>query len=285
MSKLAVIEDIIKKSKLEVEKYSFLKNCVNWNSIEKQLKKNLNLVSFRSKDTPLNFLEALLRPELISGNVIDYKLNIKLLDNCLSVLSNSMSINEIKSFSDKISNLNNTMFWDLGPELFVAYALKQNNHRVKLGFPLKPIKKGFTPPDTDVAIMSGQTEPSWLIDATSPILDEKKDFHLITDSDEAMPMEDDPKAVIDFLIQKIVDKYEKKFLMFEKDFPNTKFAIVLTTTKCDQIMWKLGLIKTPININDSVLNEYKNLGYAVAGRFMNHNGIPILDKVLEYNVV
>jgi hypothetical protein len=278
-----ILTEIISKAQSISQQYYFLTKLIDWESIAEQLTKNLSLYSNDHKEKPLNILEALLRPSIGYASVYDPKINLLVLEEGLKTLYPILNENDKHCFSSKISNLSNTAFWDTAPEIWLAASLHKSGQKVILDFPLTKPKRGYTPPNADVAIVDVNKNVIWLIDVFSPVLDKERDYELILDeSDGATYFGNYPEKAISWFADKLALKYKKKFSAFCESFPKAKIALFLSVTKSDMISIHFTRTRIPVIMHDERLMNCKNLTYAMAGRFQNNNGKLSLLKLAEF---
>lgn len=279
-------EQIILKAKVESDKYSFLNNIIDWDSIEKQLSKNISLFTSQDKNEPLNLVEALLRPHFNVVNVFDYRSNLRLLNDSLSAIWKNINQNDKSSLSSKVSNLSNTSFWDTATELWLAKKFIGNNDLVKLEYPFLQSKKGFTPPNADVAILDNSNKPIWLIECVAPTLENGFEDLVFQENDNLIL---EPIKAINWILFNLNKKFILKFEPYLRQFPNIKIAIIISVIKADDISGHLNdltkIPKLPIVINQKINCMHPNLSFGTALRFQEINNNIDAIRLLEYVVV
>ncbi|MDP2364199.1 MAG: hypothetical protein Q8M94_10575 [Ignavibacteria bacterium] len=276
-------EEIIIKAKTEANKYSFINNIIDWNSIEKQLSKNLSLFTPQNKRKPLNLIEALLRPHFNVGNVFDYKSNLRLLNDSLNSIWVKINQADKENITSKLSNLSNTSFWDTAIELWLAKKFVGNNNTVKLEYPLTQSRKGFTSPNSDVAILDEENKPRWLIECISPTLDNGFEDLIFQDSKNLIL---EPAKAINWILFNLNKKFILKFEPHLRSLSNVKIAIIISVIKADDISGHLNdltkIPKLPVIVKQIINCMHPNLSFGTAIRFQEINDKLDVIKLLEY---
>jgi|GEM_PF-6272780 hypothetical protein len=259
--------EIVNECKERIKGLESLSSAINWNSIEAQLRKNPNLYLETPKiGTPLNLVESIMRPYPCFGNSFNYKLNLEALNSSIEALSDILDQKEKKNISDKISNLSNTSFWDTMVELWFAKELKDQKLKIRLDYPLTECKKSKTPPNADIAIIDQNDEPILLIDCLCPTLEGYIELELSYEDKYFSPNQLGADLCIS---KKIRNKFELKFASHVDSFPKTKFVLILSLIKFDELSFHLEY--KPIWIDTSENNYNKRMDYAVVVRFDTRN--------------
>lgn len=265
-----ILQIILSIAQMNSKKYPSLNIFLDWKKIEKYLLKN---ICADYKDRPLNILEALLLSSQNYHSIYDCNTNLLSLDLSLKNLLPIMSECDKKEVGNKLSNLGNTSFWDTATELWFLSKIKNKTENIIFDYPLDIKRKGFTSPNADISLINHLEEPVWLMDCTTPTLESEKckDLKL-----EEYSFIEEPEKAINCLVEIIKDKFEKKFSKYVDKFPYTKFAIIVSLTKADDISAHFSTLsllrKIPVKLDPVKFEFHPRLNYALVGRFQkNHN--------------
>ena len=264
-------DQVLKQAKFEAQKYKYLAEIIHWDSINRQFRKNPSIINTtRNKNEPLNLVDALIRPRLFPSTAFDHISNLRLLNGSLESIWDHLDIRDKNSISSKICNLSGTEFWDMGIELWSAKKLIANNFKIKLEYPLEAPCKGKTPPDADIAILDSDNSPVWLIDCVCPTIQDYKELEFLPD-EEPIP---EPEKAVNWMISKIEGKFVTKFNPFLSHYSKSKFAILLSVIKAEDItlhLEKEELTRGLPIINNQGIQQRLNLGIVI--RFQENNDV------------
>ena len=281
------MDNIITRCKKKINNYKYLSKIIDWESIEIQLNKNPNLYASYRTNAPLNIIDAILRPEIPLKGFFNFKTNLRALNLALESLWKNLGFKELRNISNKISNLSNTGFWDTTIELWLAKNLIQSNQKISLDYPLTKAHKGHTPPNADLAILNSKNKPIWLIDCLCPTLVNKNcESLLLDDSDFFVP---EPNEAIKCIANIIKKKFNLKFSEYIDLFPDTRFAIVISLIKSDDLSAHLNdwilTGKCPIIINPKDYIFHPKLSFAIVGRFEEVKNRICFNHIIQYKSI
>jgi len=281
------MDNVITICKKKINNYKYLSKIIAWESIKIQLNKNPNLYDTYRTNSPLNIIKAILRHDIPLNGFFSYKTNLRALDLALGSLWKNLGSKEIKNISNKISNLSNTGFWDTTIELWLAKDLIQSKQKFSLDYPLTKAHKGYTPTNADLAILNLENKPEWLIDCLCPTLVNKNcEKLLLDDSDSFIP---EPNEAIRCIVNIIQKKFNLKFSKYVDLFPNTKFAIVISLIKSDDVSAHLSdwilTRKHPIIIDSEEHIFHPKLSFAIAGRFEEIKDEIYFNPIIQYKSI
>lgn len=266
-------------------RFPTLNQFLDWNKVESFLIENISLTC-KEESVPFNLLEALLMASNNNISAYDTNSNLLNIELCLKRIFPILTQADVIEIKKKLSNLGNSSFWDTATELWFASELKGNNYNIKFDFPLRDSKKGFTPPNADVAIVDHKNEPIWLFDCVNPTLESVEFKDLVLQEEEFI---EEPEKAIDYSSKMVKKKFDKKFLPNIDYYPNVSYGIFVGLTKADDISAHLGTLnlfkKTPIKIDATKYQFHPKLKYAIVGRFQENNNQIEFVPLIKHSVV